>query len=61
MRMIIKISLNHSSQQEIATTAETVRKELSKYERAEVEFKEKEKHLKQKEKKLNKTVSSVRN
>jgi structural maintenance of chromosome 4 len=43
---------------EISENAESVRKDLVKYDRAEVEFKEREKHFKGKIKKLTKTIHS---
>jgi hypothetical protein len=43
----------------MSSKADIVRKELQKFERAEVEFKEKEKHFRQKEKKLSKTIHAV--
>ncbi|KAI9199233.1 RecF/RecN/SMC [Polychytrium aggregatum] len=55
----------HSSEfvdayERLAAEAETTRKQLAKHERAEVEFREKEKHLSQKQKKLQKIVAQER-
>ncbi len=40
--------------------AETVTKEIQKFDRTEIEFKEKEKHIQSKKKKLSKALQTVR-